>query len=539
MTNLTAARPFRSIVVALLLSVAPADAQTIGGGARHSVVLTNNAVWTWGDDQNGQLADGDGISRPSPASIGISDIVAVAAGGYHTLVLTSGGQVLVSGYNTYDQLGLGADPETDDPPGPPFRTLRPVPGLTNIVAIAAGTYHSLALDASGVVYAWGYNGEGQIGDGTEISRDGPVAVFNGATAIWRRNPSLAGRRHRRAGVGVGRQQRQATLALSLVPSTGWGDGVYQTDVVLGEDAAWAYVEGVNASGFYATTLSFDPVTLTVESENTLGSAGSSRWDLRVRSAVSGGGVFLSGPTSALAVGMAGSAFGFAAGANGSYVGGGTWSGWPDGRPSAATGSVLAEALTTFASPQGGGTNAEDDPRAGIFVKAHAIAGNPVFYHTSIRMVPHNQPYWRSYPDIPNSIFTKLDSRSQPRFFATLGAAPEIAPCFGDLVSSPNRNTDVNDPPVEPTPEKLKVARRDEDSYIGRLLQREANYRNRLNKADYACDPAPFTDSYNSNSFARGPLQASDLPLPTFPRDWYAVFIPGWYKPLPKSYFEPD
>jgi hypothetical protein len=196
-------------------------------------------------------------------------------------------------------------------------------------------------------------------------------------------------------------------------------------------------------------------------------------------------------------------------------------------------------LTTFASPQGGGTNAEDDPRAGIFVKAHAIAGNPVFYHTSIRMVPHNQPYWRSYPDIPNSIFTKLDSRSQPRFFATLGAAPEIAPCFGDLVSSPNRNTDVNDPPVEPTPEKLKVARRDEDSYIGRLLQREANYRNRLNKADYACDPAPFTDSYNSNSFARGPLQASDLPLPTFPRDWYAVFIPGWYKPLPKSYFEPD
>jgi hypothetical protein len=152
--------------------------------------------------------------------------------------------VLVSGYNTYDQLGLGADPETDDPPGPPFRTLRPVPGLTNIVAIAAGTYHSLALDASGVVYAWGYNGEGQIGDGTEISRDGPVAVFNGATAIWRRNPSLAGRRHRRAGVGVGRQQRQATLALSLVPSTGWGDGVYQTDVVLGEDAAWAYVEGV-------------------------------------------------------------------------------------------------------------------------------------------------------------------------------------------------------------------------------------------------------------------------------------------------------
>jgi hypothetical protein len=141
--------------------------------------------------------------------------------------------------------------------------------------------------------------------------------------------------------------------LPLVTGAGTGETVYHTDVVLGEDAAWAYVEGHNANGYYAKTVSFDPVTLAVHTQNTLSSAQPQRLDLRVRSALAGGGIYLSGPAAAFAVGATVPASGFAEGGHGSYLVGDAWSGW-NPSPGVTFGSDASEGLSAMSQPQGDG-----------------------------------------------------------------------------------------------------------------------------------------------------------------------------------------
>jgi alpha-tubulin suppressor-like RCC1 family protein len=51
-----------------------------------------------------------------------------------------------------------------------------VAGLHNAVDIGGGTYHSLALLKNGTTKAWGYNGTGQLGNGTTTNSSTPVTV---------------------------------------------------------------------------------------------------------------------------------------------------------------------------------------------------------------------------------------------------------------------------------------------------------------------------------------------------------------------------
>ena len=74
------------------------------------------------------------------------------------------------GVNDKGQLGDG----TKKPREKPVK----VEGLNNIVAIAAGVTHVLALDVGGNVWAWGFNTTGQLGDGTVKSRPTPGLVHN-------------------------------------------------------------------------------------------------------------------------------------------------------------------------------------------------------------------------------------------------------------------------------------------------------------------------------------------------------------------------
>ncbi|MGH9306998.1 MAG: hypothetical protein ACRD0I_08990, partial [Acidimicrobiales bacterium] len=53
-----------------------------------------------------------------------------------------------------------------------------VSGLSNIVAIAGGGLHALALDGSGSVFAWGDNSDGQLGNGSLTDSHVPVRVSN-------------------------------------------------------------------------------------------------------------------------------------------------------------------------------------------------------------------------------------------------------------------------------------------------------------------------------------------------------------------------
>ena len=101
-----------------------------------------------------------------------SRIVQIAAGAYHSLALFSDGSLYAWGWNSDGQLGDGT---TDD---------RSTPVLigTGYTAIAAGYYHSLALKGS-ALYAWGLNAIGQLGAGDWSSRSTPTLIGTGFTEI--------------------------------------------------------------------------------------------------------------------------------------------------------------------------------------------------------------------------------------------------------------------------------------------------------------------------------------------------------------------
>jgi alpha-tubulin suppressor-like RCC1 family protein len=146
----------------------------IAAAAEHALALrSDGSVLAWGSNRNGKLGDGSEVDRlAATPTLLAAQITAIAAGGESSLALRSDGTVLSWGINETGQLGSGLA-------SPGYRpTPAAVVGLANVVAISAGAGvgHSLALDRNGAVWAWGYNNNGQLGDGTNTSRLAPVAV---------------------------------------------------------------------------------------------------------------------------------------------------------------------------------------------------------------------------------------------------------------------------------------------------------------------------------------------------------------------------
>jgi len=148
------------------------------GGNSHTIALRDDGtVWTYGDNKYyGQLGDGTWIDKNIPTLVALPrDVVAIASGPYHCLVLRSDGTVWGWGSNSYYQLGDGtninkpAPVQVKDPSDP-------TGFLTGVEAVAAGNVYSIALKTNGTVWTWGYNGSGSLGDGTYDNRTQPVQV---------------------------------------------------------------------------------------------------------------------------------------------------------------------------------------------------------------------------------------------------------------------------------------------------------------------------------------------------------------------------
>jgi len=138
---------------------------------RNLVVLNNGTVKAWGNNQFGQIGDGTTTDRHTPVEVtSLTNIAAVASGGYHSLALANDGKVWAWGKNDQGQLGDGTLSENHTP--------KQVVGLTNIISIAAGFDYSLALKNDGTVWAWGGNMWGTLGDGTFTNKWQPVQVSN-------------------------------------------------------------------------------------------------------------------------------------------------------------------------------------------------------------------------------------------------------------------------------------------------------------------------------------------------------------------------
>jgi alpha-tubulin suppressor-like RCC1 family protein len=147
----------------------PARVVSVAKGSFVSLALLGDGtVWGWGDNSTGMLGtDNQRKNLVSPVRLSMTEITALAAG-THVLALKSDGTVWAWGRNTSGQLGDGTTQDRSDPVQ--------VQGLTDIVAIDTGSWHSIALQADGTVWAWGSNEYGQLGNGTTQDSLVPVQV---------------------------------------------------------------------------------------------------------------------------------------------------------------------------------------------------------------------------------------------------------------------------------------------------------------------------------------------------------------------------
>ena len=150
----------------------------IAGGAQHSLALkSDGTVWAWGNNSFGQLGDGSTIQRTAPVQVsGLNGVVAIASGDSHSLALKNDGTVWAWGYNVYGQLGIGTSEYASH-----STPIQVVGG--DVTAITAGQRHSLALKSDGSVWAWGYNNNGQLGNGTITQSTLPTAIAPSSTIV--------------------------------------------------------------------------------------------------------------------------------------------------------------------------------------------------------------------------------------------------------------------------------------------------------------------------------------------------------------------
>ncbi len=153
----------------------------VAAGVFHTLALRDNGtVRAWGYNGKGQLGNGGTADTGKPAQVsGLTDVVAVAAGASHSVALKSDGTVWTWGYNGSGQLGTGLATGLDNYTTVPAQ----VPGLTNVTTIAAGEYHTAAIESDGTLWTWGRNSNGELGDGTRTDRTTPVKVGSDFTDV--------------------------------------------------------------------------------------------------------------------------------------------------------------------------------------------------------------------------------------------------------------------------------------------------------------------------------------------------------------------
>jgi len=137
-------------------------------------IKTDGSLWGWGNNSEGRLTGGTEIAQRRPVHI-MDDVAAVSIGA--SAVVTLSGRVMRRGTEV---LAIRTD-------GSLWRwgfgQSLPAHIMDNIVAISAGGSHSMAIDTSGVLWGWGGNFHGELGDGTTISSNTPIRIMDDVVAV--------------------------------------------------------------------------------------------------------------------------------------------------------------------------------------------------------------------------------------------------------------------------------------------------------------------------------------------------------------------
>lgn len=162
----------------------PGRACAVDAGAAHMyAVACDGTVWAWGGGGDGVLGDGSTGGHDTPVQVkGLAGVVAIASGNLFGYAQETDGSWWSWGYGKFGQLCDGKTKNVLAPAAVPL-----LAGATDVSAGGnlATDGHILALLPGGIVEACGANASGQLGDGTtaDSSRPVPVASLTGITAI--------------------------------------------------------------------------------------------------------------------------------------------------------------------------------------------------------------------------------------------------------------------------------------------------------------------------------------------------------------------
>jgi len=165
---------------------------TISAGLSHTCGVTpRGTAYCWGLNDNGQL--GNGTTTNSSAAVAVSGgitFATVSAGGRHTCGVDSSAKAFCWGFNGTGQLGDGSTANSSVPLA--------VSGVISFAAVSAGSSHTCGVDRGGTALCWGFNGNGELGDGSTSNRSTPVVV--GGALLHFANVSAGGSASHTCGV---------------------------------------------------------------------------------------------------------------------------------------------------------------------------------------------------------------------------------------------------------------------------------------------------------------------------------------------------
>lgn len=184
----------------------------VQAGRQNSMAIDRSGnLWIWGNNSHGQLGDGTTTDRLAPVKImsGVSQVSGgenstlivfqdgtlwrlgpgvstprkvmdgvkkVSVGSTPCMVLRQDGTLWTWGYNNDGQLGNGTTESFFDPAEAQYI-------MSGVKGISAGNRHAMAIKNDGSLWAWGWNEYGQLGDGTKTTRLSPVRVDDNVLSV--------------------------------------------------------------------------------------------------------------------------------------------------------------------------------------------------------------------------------------------------------------------------------------------------------------------------------------------------------------------
>jgi alpha-tubulin suppressor-like RCC1 family protein len=149
------------------------DVTAVEAGDNNVVLFVRGDGSAWGMGYNfyGQLGNGTTLSNystPTPVA-GVSNVVGLAAGQYHSLFLQADGTLWAAGWNHDCQLGFA--PASGDKSTTPGQV-----GLSGVTSVTGGNTHSIAITGDNALWVWGLNSAGQLTGGTNGNLSSPVCT---------------------------------------------------------------------------------------------------------------------------------------------------------------------------------------------------------------------------------------------------------------------------------------------------------------------------------------------------------------------------